>query len=300
MQSWHPFKKDFKNYLRIERAMSANTILNYNQDIEKFEQFIELTDTTKTPVNVATKDIQDFIEWINELGLSAASQNRILSGIKAFYKFLLLEDLIAVDPTELIESAKTKKKLPVTLSNEEVESIISAIDLSKPEGERNKAIIEVLYGCGLRVTELITLRISDLFLDEGFIRVVGKGDKQRLVPIGGLATKQVNIYMKKVRPLQAIQYGQEDILFLNRRGKQLTRMMIFTILKRLAEKIGLQKSISPHTLRHSFATELVRRGADLRAVQEMLGHESITTTEIYTHLNRQDLKDSIIQFHPRA
>lgn len=300
MQSWQPLKKDFKNYLRIERAMSANTILNYSQDIEKLEQFIELTDATKTPVNVTTKDIQGFIEWINELGLSAASQNRILSGIKAFYKFLLLDDLISVDPTELIESAKTRKKLPVTLSNEEVESIISAIDLSKPEGERNKAIIEVLYGCGLRVTELITLRISDLFLDEGFIRVVGKGDKQRLVPIGGLATKQVNIYMKQIRPLQTIQYGQEDILFLNRRGKQLTRMMIFTILKRLAEKTGLQKSISPHTLRHSFATELVRRGADLRAVQEMLGHESITTTEIYTHLNRQDLKDSIIQFHPRA
>jgi integrase/recombinase XerD len=300
MQSWQPLKKDFKNYLRIERAMSANTILNYSQDIEKLEQFIELTDATKTPVNVTTKDIQGFIEWINELGLSAASQNRILSGIKAFYKFLLLDDLISVDPTELIESAKTRKKLPVTLSNEEVESIISAIDLIKPEGERNKAIIEVLYGCGLRVTELITLRISDLFLDEGFIRVVGKGDKQRLVPIGGLATKQVNIYMKQIRPLQTIQYGQEDILFLNRRGKQLTRMMIFTILKRLAEKTGLQKSISPHTLRHSFATELVRRGADLRAVQEMLGHESITTTEIYTHLNRQDLKDSIIQFHPRA
>jgi len=240
MPGWSTSKSEFKNYLRIERAMSANTVLSYISDLEKLEQFIDMIAPKKSPEQVTTKDLQGFIQWIHDLGLSATSQNRILSGIKAFYKYLLLEDIVDVDPTELIESAKTQKKLPTTLSNEEVEALIHAIDLSKPEGERNKAIIEVLYGCGLRVSELITLRISDLFLSEGFIRVIGKGDKQRLVPIGGMAVKQVTTYIRQVRPLQPVQYGQEDILFLNRRGKQLTRMMIFTILKRLAEKSGLQ------------------------------------------------------------
>lgn len=252
------------------------------------------------PEKVVGSQLKSFVQSIYEQGLSPTSQNRIISGLKAFYKFLLLDDRINDDPTEILESAGVRKKLPDVLSNEEVEALINAIDLSKPEGERNKAIIEVLYGCGLRVSELVGLRISHIHFENDFMRIEGKGNKQRLVPLGALAKKQLLIYKNEVRVLGKIQYGYEDILFLNRNGKQLTRAMIFTIIKRLAEKIGLKKNISPHTLRHSFATELVRRGADLRAVQEMLGHESITTTEIYTHMNHQDLRDSIIQFHPRS
>ena len=300
MSTWDSYLKGFRGYLKVERSLSTNTVINYERDAEKLWQYIDSKGLNKSPLQISIQDIRGFIKWINELGLSATTQNRIVSGIRAFYKYLILEDYIDDDPTELLESAKVARKLPDTLNNDEVEKLIAAIDLSKPEGERNKAIIEVLYGCGLRVSELTNLKITDLFMDEGFIRIIGKGDKQRLVPLGDYAKKQILIYKDQVRPLQPIQYGQEDILFLNRRGKQLTRVMIFTIIKQLTEKAGLHKTISPHTLRHSFATELVKRGADLRAVQEMLGHESITTTEIYTHLDRQDLRDSIIQFHPRA
>lgn len=300
MSTWDSYLKGFRGYLKVERSLSTNTVINYERDAEKLWQYVDSKGLNKSPLQISIQDIRGFIKWINELGLSATTQNRIVSGIRAFYKYLILEDYIDDDPTELLESAKVARKLPDTLNNDEVEKLIAAIDLSKPEGERNKAIIEVLYGCGLRVSELTNLKITDLFMDEGFIRIIGKGDKQRLVPLGDYAKKQILIYKDQVRPLQPIQYGQEDILFLNRRGKQLTRVMIFTIIKQLTEKAGLHKTISPHTLRHSFATELVKRGADLRAVQEMLGHESITTTEIYTHLDRQDLRDSIIQFHPRA
>ncbi len=298
--SWENSIQDFKSYLRIERALAKNTILAYMRDLEKFAAFMKEHHPNTHPEKVMGIQLKSFVQEIYELGLSPTTQNRMISSLKAFYKFLLIDDRINDDPTEILESAGVRKKLPDILSNEEVEELIKAIDLSKPEGERNKAIIEILYGCGLRVSELVGLRISHIHLEHDFMRIDGKGNKQRLVPLGSVAKKQLLIYKNEVRPLGKIQYGYEDILFLNRNGKQLTRAMIFTIIKRLAEKIGLKKNISPHTLRHSFATELVRRGADLRAVQEMLGHESITTTEIYTHMNHQDLKDSIIQFHPRS
>lgn len=297
---WFRYIKDFNSYLKIERSLAENTVENYCRDIEKLQQYVELYHNELSPVQVQDDHIKGFLKWVTEIGLSATSQNRILSGIKAFYKFLLLEDYINDDPTQLFESARTGRKLPDTLDHTEIEALLAQIDLSKAEGERNKAIIETLYSCGLRVSELVNLKISDLYFDEGFVRVIGKGDKQRIVPIGSIAIKQINIYKDQVRVFQDIKPGFEDILFLNRRGRQLTRVMIFTIIKKLAEEAGIKKNISPHTLRHSFATELVQRGADLRAVQEMLGHESITTTEIYTHMSRADLRDSIIQFHPRA
>lgn len=297
---WFRYIKDFNSYLKIERSLAENTVENYCRDIEKLQQYVELYHNKLSPVQVQDDHIKGFLKWVTEIGLSATSQNRILSGIKAFYKFLLLEDYINDDPTQLFESARTGRKLPDTLDHTEIEALLAQIDLSKAEGERNKAIIETLYSCGLRVSELVNLKISDLYFDEGFVRVIGKGDKQRIVPIGSIAIKQINIYKDQVRVFQDIKPGFEDILFLNRRGRQLTRVMIFTIIKKLAEEAGIKKNISPHTLRHSFATELVQRGADLRAVQEMLGHESITTTEIYTHMSRADLRDSIIQFHPRA
>ena len=298
--SWKQYTKGFEAYLKIERSLAENTVENYSRDIDKLYQYCNLFAQQKSPLAIQEEDISGFLKWITEIGLSATSQNRILSGIKAFYKYLLLEDEIKDDPTQLFESAKTGRKLPDTLNHDEVELLLKQIDLSKPEGERNKAIIETLYSCGLRVSELINLRISDLYFEEGFIRVVGKGNKQRIVPIGSMGIKQITIYKDQVRVFQDVKPGFEDILFLNRRGRQLTRVMIFTIIKRLTEEAGIKKKISPHTLRHSFATELVQRGADLRAVQEMLGHESITTTEIYTHLDRAHLRDSIIQFHPRA
>ncbi|MAX81666.1 MAG: tyrosine recombinase XerD [Crocinitomicaceae bacterium] len=296
MKNWDQYTKGFRSYLKIERSLSQNTVENYLRDVEKLHG----CHPHASPLELTETNIRDFIYQLHDIGLSATSQNRILSGIKAFYKFLMLEDYIQNDPTHLFESARTERKFPETLSNEEIELLIGAIDLSKPEGERNKAIIETLYGCGLRVSELVGLRISDLHLNEGFIRVIGKGDKQRLVPIGAAAIKQINIYKNEVRVHQTPKPESRDILFLNRNGKQLTRVMIFTIIKRLAVAANIQKNISPHTLRHSFATELVQRGADLRAVQEMLGHESITTTEIYTHIEKQDLRDAIIQFHPRS
>ncbi len=300
MSNWNVYKNEFKAYLRIERSLSENTLVGYLEDLNKLEQFMEMEYPNVSPTRVTTEHIRGFLHYVTALGLAITSQNRILSGIKAFYKFLLMDDIIDNNPAELIETARVGRKLPDTLSNEEVELLLKQIDRSKPEGERNLAIIEVLYGCGLRVSELVNLKISNIYFEDEFIRVTGKGDKQRLVPLGGMAKKHILLYMKEVRIHVPVQKGQEDFLFLNRRGKQLTRVMIFTIIKTLTEKAGIKKNISPHTLRHSFATELLQRGADLRAIQDMLGHESITTTEIYTHLNQADLLDAIIQFHPRS
>jgi len=300
MNSWKSYIQEFRSYLKIERSLSPNTIEGYIEDMHKLQQYMDMEHPGISPKKVETQHIRSFLKYVTDLGLAITSQNRILSGIKSFYKYLLLDDQIDQSPADKIETARAGRKLPDTLSNDEVEKLIEVIDRSKPEGERNIAIIEVLYGCGLRVSELVNLKISNIYFNDDFIRVTGKGDKQRLVPLGGMAKKHILIYMNEIRIHLNIQKGHEDFLFLNRRGKQLTRVMIFTIIKTLAEKAGIRKNISPHTLRHSFATELIQRGADLRAIQDMLGHESITTTEIYTHLNQNDLLDTIIQYHPRS
>jgi integrase/recombinase XerD len=291
--------KGFQAYLRLEKSLSPNSIDAYIRDVEKLEQYAEINNISSVK-DVIMEDVQSFLKYIAELGLSPRSQARLLSGVKAFYKYLLLENEVKTDPTELIESPKLGRKLPDTLSIEEVDLLINAIDLSASEGERNKAMLEVLYSCGLRVSELVNLKISNIYFNEGFIRITGKGDKERLVPIGKQAVKCLNIYLEQVRLHQPIQSGSEDFAFLNRRGKPLSRVMIFTIIKNLVEKMNIKKSISPHTFRHSFATHLIEGGADLRAVQEMLGHESITTTEIYTHLDRSFLKQTILDYHPRS
>ncbi len=295
---WDAYKKGFTAYLQLEKSLSENSVEAYLRDVEKLTQYLQVSDTLKTPQDMALKDLQQFIKWIGELGFTAASQARIISGIRSFYKYCLTENIATADPSTLLESPKLKRALPDFLSFEEIEKMIAAIDLSKPEGGRNKAILETMYSCGLRVTELVNLKISCLYLDIGFIRVIGKGDKERLVPIGGDAIKYITIYKDSIRNHQYIQTGFEDILFLNNRGQKLSRVMIFYIIKKLAKKAGITKSISPHTFRHSFATHLVEGGADLRAVQEMLGHESITTTEIYTHLDRDFLRSTLHQFHP--
>ncbi|MBL4656132.1 MAG: site-specific tyrosine recombinase XerD [Bacteroidia bacterium] len=297
---WRSSIIGFKNYLQLERSLSGNSIDAYVRDIEKFTQFLEVQNNNKSINDIKLQDLEEFIGWINELGMSARSQARVISGIKAFYKYLLLEDLVIDDPTQLIETPKLGEKLPIVLSYEEVQTLIDNIDLSKPEGERNKAMLETLYGCGLRVTELTTLKISNLNVNAGFSKVLGKGDKERLVPIGEQALKQIAIYRENIRSHLNIKPGNEDILFLNRRGAMLSRVMVFTIIKDLARKIGLKKNISPHTFRHSFASHLIEGGANLRAIQEMLGHESITTTEIYTHLDKEYLRDTILQYHPRS
>lgn len=297
---WEDSIKQFRNYLKLERSLSHNSITAYEADIRKFVNYLEIAKIQVSPLNVSLKNLKDFIEWINELGLNARSQARIISGLKAFFKYLILEDIIETDPSSLLESPRLGRKLPEVLSLEEIDRIIAAIDLSKPEGQRNKAIIETLYSCGLRVSELVGLKISNLYFDDGFIRILGKGDKERLVPIGQKAMKEIRYYFQDRNLLSNIDKASENIVFLNRRGKKLTRIMIFTIIKNLAEKAEIKKNISPHTFRHSFATHLIDGGADLRAVQEMLGHESITTTEIYTHLDREYLRDAIIQFHPRS
>ena len=295
---WEVYKKGFKAWLQLERSLADNSVSAYLSDIDKLTQYLQSSNNMKAPQEVVLDDLEHFIQWINELGMTASSQSRIISGLRNFYTYCLLEQIAVVDPTVLLEAPKQKRILPDTLSFEEIENIIAGIDLSKPEGGRNKAILETLYSCGLRVSELVNLRISCLYLDVGFIRVIGKGDKERLVPIGSDAIKYINIYKNDIRIHISIKPGQEDFLFLNRRGSQLTRVMIFLILKDLAKKAGIKKNISPHTFRHSFATHLVEGGADLRAVQEMLGHESITTTEIYTHLDREYLRDTLQQFHP--
>lgn len=295
---WEPYKKGFKAYLQLERSLSDNSVEAYLADIEKLTTFLQHTSTLKTPSELELSDLQAFIKWIAELGMTQTSQARIISGIRAFYKYCLLEDITKTDPTTLLEAPKLKRTLPDILSFEEIENIIAQIDLSTAEGGRNKAILETMYSCGLRVSEVVNLKLSQLFLDVGFIRVVGKGNKERLVPIGSSAIKYITIYRKNIRVHLPVQAGEEDILFLNRRGKRLTRVMIFLIIKELVKKAGITKNISPHTFRHSFATHLVEGGADLRAVQEMLGHESITTTEIYTHLDREFLRKTLEQFHP--
>jgi len=295
---WENYKKGYKAYLQLERSLSDNSVQAYLYDIEKLTEFLQLTNNLKTPADLELKDLQQFVKFINELGMTATSQARIISGIRSFYKYCFIEDIAKKDPGLLLEAPRTKRSLPDVLSFEEIESIINAIDLSTPEGGRNKAILEVLYSCGLRVTELVNLQLSHLYLDVGFIRVIGKGDKERLIPIGQSAIKYIDIYKKNIRVHVPPKPGQEDILFLNRRGARLSRVMIFLILKDLVKKAGITKNISPHTFRHSFATHLVEGGADLRAVQEMLGHESITTTEIYTHIDREYLRDTLQRFHP--
>ncbi len=298
--NWKIYIQGFKSFLALEKSLSVNSIDAYLHDVEKLVQFLEYKNYKLSPKEIELSHLQEFLKWINELGMSAHSQARIISGIKGFYKYLLLENILNTDSTTLLEAPKLGRKLPDTLSLEEINAIIDAIDLSSPEGQRNKAMLETIYSCGLRVSELVNLKISHLYFNDEFIKVTGKGDKERLVPIGSVAIKQINIYKDQVRCHMPIKKDHEDYLFLNRRGARLTRVMVFTIIKQLAFKIGLKKHISPHTFRHSFATHLIEGGADLRAVQEMLGHESITTTEIYTHLDRDYLRQAIIQFHPRS
>jgi integrase/recombinase XerD len=297
---WQSAIKGFKAYLKLERSLSPNSIAAYARDIEKLYQFSLAQVQMLSPLQIKLGDLRTFVKWVNELGMTPASQARILSGVKAFFKYLLMEDMIKSDPSELLESPKIQRKLPDTLSYHEINKMIAAIDLSKPEGVRNKAMLEVLYGSGLRVSELTELKLSNLYLDIEFIKVLGKGSKERLVPIGSEAVKALKIWIEQVRVHVAIKKGEEDMVFLNRRGHRLTRVYVFLAIKDLAKVIGLKKTISPHTFRHSFATHLVEGGADLRAVQEMLGHESITTTEIYTHMDREYLKGTIIQYHPRS
>jgi integrase/recombinase XerD len=297
---WEIQKKGFKGFLAIEKSLSANSIEAYLRDLEKLTQYLELENKTSlTPSQLTLDDLQHFLATLVELGLSARSQARVISGIKAFYSYLLIENLTEVNPAELLESPKLGRKLPDTLSIDEIQQLIDAIDLSSMNGERNKAILETLYGCGLRVSELVNLKISHIYFEEEFIKVVGKGDKERLVPISGSALKQISIYLNQVRNHVKITKGFEDFVFLNRSGKCLTRVMIFTIIKQLTETAGIKKTISPHTFRHSFATHLVNAGADLRAVQDMLGHVSITTTEIYMHLDTSYLHEEIRKYHPR-
>jgi integrase/recombinase XerD len=297
---WQIYIKGFRSYLQLERSLSRNSIDAYLHDVEKLQEFAVTEKNSSVPEKFSHEDLQHFITWINKNGLSAGSQARMLSGIKAFYKYLLLENIIKDDPTELLEGPRQLRKLPGFLTVDEINRMIAAVDRSQPEGERNCAILEILYGCGLRVSELTTLKISNMYFDIGFVRILGKGNKERLVPIGSSAVRQAGIYINQIRCHQQIRSGHEDYLFLNKRGSRLSRVMIFMIIKELAQKAGIRKAISPHTFRHSFATHLIEGGADLRAVQEMLGHSSITTTEIYTHLDRDYLRSAILQYHPRA
>ena len=295
---WEPYKKGFKAYLQLEKSLSDNSVEAYLRDIEKLTQYLQEKKNLRSPEDVDLKELQRFVKWVSELGMTATSQARIISGIRSFYKYCILEHISKLDPTILLETPKLKRTLPDTLSFEEIEKMINSIDLSKPEGGRNKAILETMYSCGLRVSEVVNLRISNLYTDIGFIKVVGKGNKERLVPIGKSAVKYINIYRKNIRVHVQPKRGNEDFLFLNRLGTLLSRVMIFYIIKDAAKLAGITKNISPHTFRHSFATHLVEGGADLRAVQEMLGHESITTTEIYTHLDRKFLRKTLEEFHP--
>ena len=299
---WEIHIKHFGNYLKLERSLSPNSVEAYHRDVSLLAKYMEMSHPGTSPMKVTGKQLKLFIQYINEIGMSAYSQARILSGVKAFYKYLLFEELIEKDPTMLIEGPKLGRKLPDTLSFFEIENLFNAIDLSTPEGARNRAMLELLYCSGLRVSELVELKLNNIYFDIGFLRVIGKGNKERLVPFGKDAARYIDIYIKEIRgrsPHAAPAKGFDSYVFLNRRGKKLTRVMVFTIIKELAMQTGLTKSISPHTFRHSFATHLIEGGADLRAVQEMLGHESITTTEIYTHLDREYLKQVVQEFHPR-
>ncbi|MFM8742750.1 MAG: site-specific tyrosine recombinase XerD [Cytophagales bacterium] len=299
MANWSSYIKQFENYLKLERSLSQNSIDAYVRDVEKLDQFIEIKKIDISPLKITSKHLQSFLEYINDLGMSSYSQARILSGLKAFYKFLIFEEVMSTDPTALIEGPKIGRKLPDTLDYIEIEKLLAAIDLSTPEGGRNRAMLEMLYSSGLRVSELIDLRLANVNADIGFLRVIGKGNKERLVPVGREALKYLKIYIEEIRVHVPKIETFSTYVFLNRSGKKMTRVMVFLIIKALAAKIGLKKNISPHTFRHSFATHLIEGGADLRAVQEMLGHESITTTEIYTHLDRDYLRQVVQQFHPR-
>jgi integrase/recombinase XerD len=297
--NWDTLIRRFAAYLKLERSLSDNSIQAYVRDVTKLRQFVDISNLNLTPTEVTADHIGDFLKYIGELGLSAYSQARMLSGIKSFFEFMVYEQMITGSPAELIDSPRLGRKLPDVLSVSEIDKLFEAIDLSTPEGARNRAMLEVLYSSGLRVSELVTLRISHIYSDIGFLRIIGKGNKERLVPIGKSALKYLSIYVEEIRCHIAIKPGFENYVFLNRRGSGLSRVMVFTIIKELVVKAGIEKKVSPHTFRHSFATHLVEGGADLRAVQEMLGHESITTTEIYTHLDREYLKQVILEFHPR-
>lgn len=295
---WEAYKKGFKAWLQLEKSLSNQSVDAYLRDVNKLTDYLLVQKNLKTPDAIELNDLQNFIQFIHQLGLHATSQARIISGIRSFFKYCITEEIIKTNPSILLESPKTKRKLPDFLSFEEIELMIGQLDLSKADGARNKAILETMYSCGLRVSEVIELKISCLFLDIGFIRVIGKGNKERLIPIGSDAIKYITIYKEEIRSNYKINSAFEDTLFLNRFGKSLSRIMIFYIIKELAYKAGINKNISPHTFRHSFATHLVEGGADLRAVQQMLGHESITTTEIYTHLDRDYLRSTLHQYHP--
>jgi integrase/recombinase XerD len=297
---WEEGKKGYESYLRLEKSLSQNSVAAYINDINKLIEFLSKNFKRTGPEKVKLQHLKQFVEWLNDRGVSPRTQARTISGIKSFYKYLLIEEKISSDPTALLESPKIGRKLPDILSMEEIDELIDAVDLEKAEGQRNKAMLETLYSCGLRVSELVNLKMTNLFFDQGFIKIEGKADKERLVPVSSRAITEIEKYMEGYRKKLKIQKESENILFLNRRGKKLSRVMVFTIIKNLADKVQLGKKISPHTFRHSFATHLINGGADLRAVQEMLGHESILTTEIYTHLDRDYLKSTIQQFHPRS
>lgn len=298
--NWPAAIQSFRNYLLLERSMSHHTIEAYLNDVGKFVQWLELEGRSLLPLDVKSDELTQFILWANRLGLAASTQARLISGLRAFYKYLLVEDLLDDDPTELLESPRMRRKIPEVLSVHEVQALLQAIDLSEPQGQRNRAILEMLYACGMRVSEVVNLRITQLFLEANFLKVVGKNNKERLVPIGAEAVKYLRIYLENVRNLQTnIKKEAENVVFLNRRGGKMSRVMVFILVKEFAAKAGIVKNISPHTFRHTFATHLVEGGADLKAVQDMLGHESITTTEIYTHLDTEYLKETIYLYHPR-
>ena len=298
--TWPAALQQFKAYLLFERSLSSNTLEAYLSDVQKFVQYLELEQPALGPLAVRRNHLEQFILWVNRLGLEASSQSRLISGLRAFYKFLLVEDLLDEDPTEMLESPRLNRKMPDVLSLHDIQRMLATIDLSEPQGTRNRAIVETLYACGLRVSELVHLRMTNLFLEAGFIKVVGKNDKERLVPIGGEAVKYLRMYLDHIRSKQErIKPDEENVVFLNNRGARLSRVMVFYIIKDLAVQAGISKNISPHTFRHSFATHLVEGGADLKAVQDMLGHESITTTEIYTHLDTEYLKETMYLYHPR-
>lgn len=298
--NWQSYKKGFESFLKLEKSLSKNSIAAYLSDVDKLDQFLDMQAEKTAIAKAKTQDLRHFLRWVNEIGLIASTQARIISGIKAFYKYLILEEEIVKDPSELIETPKIRRKLPEVLTINEIELLLQGLDVSKPENVRNKAMLEILYGSGLRVSELTDLKVSDLYDELEFLKVKGKGNKERLVPMGTSALKHLHLYMDNIRNHIPIKKGNEDYIFLNLRGTKISRVTVFTVIKDLALKVGITKNISPHTFRHSFATHLMEGGADLRAIQEMLGHESITTTEIYTHLDRDFLKQTITQYHPRS